>query len=100
MVLRKSDGEISLLVQSFCGRASLFFIFHHCLELKMIQIVCAPGQIVTGLLHLCANSIKLFISRIVCVVRPFFSTNFSTQLLKSRGAEIRPRPGAGSACSP
>jgi hypothetical protein len=41
------------------------------------------GKVLSKLLHRCANSIKLFVSLAVRALAMTFSTNFSTQLLKS-----------------
>jgi len=41
------------------------------------------GKVLSDLLHRCANSIKLFVSLAVHAMATTFSTNFSTQLLKS-----------------
>jgi hypothetical protein len=62
------------------------FLFWTALESKMISVICAQAPFPEQLLHLCANRIKLFVSRAVGILRWSFSTNFSTQLLKSLSA--------------
>jgi hypothetical protein len=42
-----------------------------------------PANFSAALLHRSANSIKLFVSQAVRALATMFSTNFSTQLLKS-----------------
>jgi hypothetical protein len=59
------------------------FLFWAALESKMISVICALAPFPEQLLHLCANRIKRFVSRAVGILRWSFSTNFSTQLLKS-----------------
>jgi hypothetical protein len=60
------------------------FLFWTALESKMISVIWALVPFPEQLLHLCANRIKLFVSRAVGILRWSFSTKFSTQLLKSR----------------
>jgi hypothetical protein len=60
------------------------FLFWTVLESKMTSVICALAPFPEQLLHLCANRIKLFVSRAVGFLQWSFSTNFSTQLLKSQ----------------
>jgi len=70
----------------FLSSDARIFQFWTALESKMISAICALTPFPEQLLHLCANRIKLFVSRAVGILRWSFSTKFSTQLLKSRRA--------------
>jgi hypothetical protein len=78
--MRRPVGAALLLLSN--GRQ--IFLFSTALESEMISVIRALAPFPGQLLQLCANRIKLFVSRAVGVLRWSFSTSFSTQLLKSR----------------
>jgi len=77
--MRRPAGVASLLLSNDIR----IFLFLTPLESRMISVICALAPFPEQLLHLCANRVKVFVSRAVGILRWSFSTNFSTQLLKS-----------------